>query len=85
MSAGGEVDVVDLLPVDEVADALPHVAPPGSTGGRGGQQAEDHVPLLEGYADALSMGCPARGREGGEVYVVSCCMSGDLVDNDDTC
>ncbi len=65
MSARSEVDVVDLVPVDKVADAVPYVATSGSTGGRGGrggQQAEDHVPLLEGYADALPMRCPARGR-----------------------
>jgi hypothetical protein len=62
MSARSEVDVVDLVPVDKVADALPYIATSGSAGGRGGQQAEDHVPLLEGYADALPMRCPARGR-----------------------
>lgn len=62
MSARSEVDVVDLVPVDKIADALPYVATSGSAGGRGGQQAEDHVPLLEGYADTLPMRCPARGR-----------------------
>jgi len=72
MSARSEVDVVDLVPVDKVADALPYVAASGSTGGSGGQQAEDHVPLLEGYADALSMRCPARGRW--SIVLTSACV-----------
>ncbi len=83
MSARSEVDVVDLVPVEKVADAVPYIATSGSTGGRGGQQAEDHVPLLEGYADALPMRCPARGRwsiSGG----VKSCISGAMADND-TC